>query len=273
MERILEPKDFPMGLTKEPLPENWTAIIPAAGKGLRLGGHLPKVLYPILGKPMIRWMIDLLKPFCGSFVFVLSEENQAEVTRTIEGSLPKASFSVAIQTRPEGMADAVLCAEGDAVSRFSLVVWADQVSLRSETIAQAIRAHEARPNALLTFPSIIRSKPYIECQRDRDGRIVRVLQAREGEILSARAESDCGLFLFNTRELFRVLTEAKRSRQAIGKKTGEFNLLPLIPLWDRERGNVVALRVVSEDETLGVNTPQEAARVEDILMARRPVHG
>ena len=30
-------------------PSRWTCVIPAAGKGTRLGYGLPKIMYPILG--------------------------------------------------------------------------------------------------------------------------------------------------------------------------------------------------------------------------------
>ncbi|MCI0668273.1 MAG: hypothetical protein L0Y38_04020 [Methylococcaceae bacterium] len=31
---------------------NWTAVIPAAGKGSRLGHPLPKILFPVLERPI-----------------------------------------------------------------------------------------------------------------------------------------------------------------------------------------------------------------------------
>ena len=36
-------------------------IILAAGKGVRMGGDLPKVLAPVKGKPMIRWVLSAVK--------------------------------------------------------------------------------------------------------------------------------------------------------------------------------------------------------------------
>ena len=38
--------------------ENIAVVVLAAGKGTRIGSHLPKVLYPIAGKPMISYVLD-----------------------------------------------------------------------------------------------------------------------------------------------------------------------------------------------------------------------
>ncbi len=38
-----------------------TSVVPAAGKGTRLGSNLPKALIPVAGKPMVVWTIDALE--------------------------------------------------------------------------------------------------------------------------------------------------------------------------------------------------------------------
>lgn len=38
-----------------------TAVILAAGKGTRMKSDLPKVLFPVLGRPMIHWVLDALE--------------------------------------------------------------------------------------------------------------------------------------------------------------------------------------------------------------------
>ncbi len=34
------------------------AVVLAAGKGTRMGSDLPKVLHPVAGRPMLRWVVD-----------------------------------------------------------------------------------------------------------------------------------------------------------------------------------------------------------------------
>ncbi|MFP3422427.1 NTP transferase domain-containing protein, partial [Bacillus sp. SIMBA_161] len=39
-------------------PDAPAAIILAAGKGTRMGGDLPKVVYEVCGRPMVCWVVE-----------------------------------------------------------------------------------------------------------------------------------------------------------------------------------------------------------------------
>ncbi len=47
-------------------PACWTAVIPAAGRGTRLGFSRPKILYPLGGRAILDWLLDFLVPNCAS---------------------------------------------------------------------------------------------------------------------------------------------------------------------------------------------------------------
>ncbi len=53
-----------------------TSVVPAAGKGTRLGSQIPKALIPILGKPMLSWTIAALEqtPIVDAIVIVAPSE-------------------------------------------------------------------------------------------------------------------------------------------------------------------------------------------------------
>ena len=84
------------------------------------------------------------------------------------------------------------------------------------------------------------------------------------EIDVATGENDCGLFFFDARRLFEVIENAKQAHR-VGAETKEFNFLPLIPQFEE----TVTIRVRSSEETLGVNSPEEAQKVSEILARRR----
>ena len=46
-------------------PECWTAIVPAAGRGSRLGFDQPKILFPVAGRPILDWLLEF---FAAGFV-------------------------------------------------------------------------------------------------------------------------------------------------------------------------------------------------------------
>jgi bifunctional UDP-N-acetylglucosamine pyrophosphorylase/glucosamine-1-phosphate N-acetyltransferase len=257
--------DLPLGPVT---PARWTAIIPAAGKGSRLGSNAPKILYPVLGRPILSWLLDALAPVCGSVILVLSPEGQP----VVEPALKEVGIrtKIVIQERPTGMADAVQRAEAEVATQHVLIVWGDQVTLRAETIQKCAGLHEGRGNATLTLPTVMMSQPYIDVERGLDERIVRVRQAREREVERAVGENDCGLFLFAAKAMFDVL---RTSRGGRGQQTGEANLLQLLPLFEQGPGSVATVRLSDAEETLGVNSPGDAAAAAAILARRGRVQG
>jgi bifunctional UDP-N-acetylglucosamine pyrophosphorylase/glucosamine-1-phosphate N-acetyltransferase len=255
--------DLPLGPVTR---SRWTAVIPAAGRGTRLGFDKPKILYPILGRPILDWLLDAVAPVCGEVVLVLSPEGQPVVEPVFRQRLGTRG-RIVIQDRPTGMADAIRLTENAIHTDYALVVWGDQVTLTSTTIKACAALHEARQNATLTLATIMKSNPYIDVERDPEGRIVAVRQAREGEVERSVGENDCGLFLFTAKALFPTL-EACRS-DGRGHRTGETNLLPLLPAFEQGPGSVATVRLSDPDETLGVNTVEEAAAAEKILVSRQ----
>ena len=263
--RILDIADV---VEKNVAPSQWTAVVPAAGKGSRLGHHLPKILYPLLGRPILEWLVDALRATADTFVFILSPDGQTHVEPYLKKTLGE-RCRVAIQQEPTGMGDAVLLAEEHVSTPYTLVVWGDQVLLNSTTVTACAAVHQSRPAAALTLPAIVKRDPYINFVRNAKEQIVGVQQARENEIDAACGENDCGLFLFSTAALFSILSAARHDPQSVGTSTSEFNLLQTLPLFETGPGSVATVRIADETECQGVNTPEEAQIAERELQKRR----
>ena len=127
-------------------PAQWTAVVPAAGKGSRLGYHCPKLLYPLLDRPILHWLIDALHPVADTFLFVLSPDGRPEVEPYLKRILGDA-YGVAVQEEPTGMGDAVLLAEERVKTPYTLVIWGDQVMLNPLTVKACAAVHQSRPGA------------------------------------------------------------------------------------------------------------------------------
>ena len=249
-------------------PSDWTAIIPAAGKGSRLEFALPKILYPILDKPMLLWLIHLLDPLCQNFVFVVSPQGKLKIQEILSQHISKKRVTLILQESPRGTADAVLKTRGHVHTPQCLVIWGDQIGILPQTIKRCMQAHIRHSHTTLTFPTLIKKDPYVHFIRDIHGKITGVQQTRRQKLENTlQGENDFGLFLFNTQNLFNVLEQEQKKIYLEAQQ--EFDLLQTIPTFERQKQKVLTLRVGSEEETLGINSLAEAQKMERILKNRR----
>jgi bifunctional UDP-N-acetylglucosamine pyrophosphorylase/glucosamine-1-phosphate N-acetyltransferase len=248
-------------------PKKWTAIIPAAGNGTRLGYDKPKILYPILGRPIVDWIIDSLDSVVSNFIFVLSNSGINQVEPYLKKKLP-GRYTIVVQEEPTGMADAIYLTKEWVKTPYAIVMWGDQATFTAETIAACSYFHEKISNASLTLPTITIENPYIDIIRNESQRVIKVLQSREGEVDRAIGENDCGLFFFDCQCLFSTISEACKSRINLGSVTKELNLLPLIPIFENFHEGVKTVSLSDPTEALGINNEVEVMNVVKILKMR-----
>ena len=241
-------------------------IVPAAGRGSRLGGALPKVLTPVGGRAMLDRLTDLYLSYVGRVIVVVAPDARAAVGAHLAGrGLP---VELAEQARPTGMLDAILT-PADLVSGRPAarvwITWCDQVAVSPDTVAR-LAARSDASDAPLVLPTVSRAAPYVHLDRDATGRIVRVRHRREGDVLPDPGESEMGLFSLSRDGYLEWLPAFAESVEQ-GAGTGERNFLPFIP-WLASRAPVETFPVADPIESVGVNTPEDLALVERALAAR-----
>jgi bifunctional UDP-N-acetylglucosamine pyrophosphorylase/glucosamine-1-phosphate N-acetyltransferase len=241
----------------------WSAVIPAAGRGSRLGFARPKILYPVAGRMIVEWLLGFLQPVCSAFVFVLSPEGREDVEGELDALIP-GQYRTVIQVAPTGMGDAVDLGLTVVETPQVAIVWGDQVALRRGSVEACFRLHDGPLKPDLTCPTVIRPDPYIHFARDPTGRISGLCQKREGDVMPAEGESDTGFFCFRTEALRVLLSALRASATPGGAATGEFNFLPVIPL-AAQRGIVLTPPFMTIKETVGINSSADAVLVEAFL--------
>jgi bifunctional UDP-N-acetylglucosamine pyrophosphorylase/glucosamine-1-phosphate N-acetyltransferase len=242
----------------------WSVMIPAAGRGSRLGFDKPKILYPLAGKTILEWLIERFSPFVSRFVLVLSPDGEPHV-RPLAESLLGSRLKIAIQPSPKGMGDAIQRGLTAIDTPRLAIVWGDQPALRPSTIANTLALHSGPLAPAITFPTLWREKPYIHFERDASGRLLRLLQAREGDSMPERGEGDAGFFCFEKDTLAQSLDQMSRLPEGYGASTGEFLLLPGFPLAAQNGLTVLTPSLVSVEESVGVNSPADAEYLDSLL--------
>jgi len=226
------------------------ALIPAAGRGSRLGIDRPKILAPLNARDTI-WSVlhAKLAPLVDHIHLVLSPDGARDFP-----SLPQ-RVSHSIQAEPTGMGDAIFGASSiwekfDAV----LIVWGDQVFVSMDTLRRCLTALGA-PQRRAVLPLTRMGEPYVEYVFD-EARLTKVLQSREGDKTRPNGFSDVGTFLLGTAGLA-AAWNAYRASLPRGSRTGEINFLPFLPFLAARGWVITPLEVADATEARGINTPED----------------
>lgn len=257
----------------KPMPQATMALVAAAGRGTRLGFHLPKVLFPVDGRPLLEWLGSRLSGLVGSVALVLSPDG-AEALRETPVTVPM-PMTVSIQAEPTGMADAILAAEATVLDRPEVdtlvVLWGDQIGIQRETVMRALAVHachELKP--AVTIPLARVDVPYVHYEFDAAGRLLTVRQRREGDTLPDAGLADCGCFVISPRTVFPVLRRLRMAGLLRGRLSHEENFLQALPFLARE-ASVVGVTGASPADTIGLNSAADLERLNRVADARRPV--
>ncbi|MBO3747533.1 NTP transferase domain-containing protein [Streptosporangiaceae bacterium NEAU-GS5] len=227
------------------------AVIPAAGRGTRLGHDVPKIMLALAdGVTVWDVLTRRLRPWTKHVHVVLSPAGEAPFRRLARAEIERGDVSVSVQDVPRGMGDAVFGA-ADHWKRYDaiLVTWGDQANLAAETVRRVTSAHSRG----LTLPLVPMRDPYVEYEM-AGHRLLRVRQSREGDACRPGGLSDVGMFCLSTDGLAAAWAGYLGAAD-LGAATGEVNFLPFLPHLSQVEGwPVTVIPVADPDEARGINT-------------------
>ena len=245
---------------------NKYAIILAAGKGTRMQSIDPnhsKVSYPILGKPIINYVLDALKPL-GFKKEVVVVGFGGEITK----SLVDKECDVVWQKEILGTGHAVqqtapLLKDLDGET---LIIYGDTPLVKPETISSILHIHEKENNALTIVSSILPDATGY-------GRMIR--EEKSNHLLAIREETDCseyelgiseantGICVFDNKLLFKYLNKMdnKNTRKL-------YYLSQLVELMLKDGLPVGSYVVEDMVEVFGINDRVQLAYAAKIMRKR-----
>ena len=234
-------------------------VILAAGQGTRMRSRLPKVLHPLLGKPMLLYALEAALALKPERLVVVVGHGGEKVVEALEGY----PVEVAWQKEQLGTAHALLQAEGllrDFPGPF-LVTQGDTPLLSPRTLEALLRrVREGAGMALLTA-ELPDPTGYGRILREGEEVLGNVEEKDAPPEVRAIREVNAGAYAFDG-FLFQALKEVRNENAA-----REYYLPDLIAIYRAHGRRVLAVRGVAE-EALGVNTREELARVEGVLLRR-----
>lgn len=244
--------------------ESWSALILAAGKGTRMKSDLAKVLHPIVGKPLLTHVLETAARLRMERTIVVVG-HQADAVRATHAAY---DLRYALQEPQLGTGHAALCAREELAGLVGnlLVLYGDVPLLRPATLHELMERHELGGNGVTVLTARL-SDPtgYGRVFRDPDGGFLRIVEHRD----LAPEERGCdeinsGIYAFRIDALLAALSRLRNDNAQ-----GEYYLTDTLEMI-REDGHPAGIMEIADPEEIsGINTPEQLAAAESVLLARR----
>ncbi|MGV3488440.1 MAG: bifunctional UDP-N-acetylglucosamine diphosphorylase/glucosamine-1-phosphate N-acetyltransferase GlmU [Tuberibacillus sp.] len=238
------------------------AVILAAGKGTRMKSDLYKVLHPVCGKPMIRHILDQVRPI-GFDRIVTVVTDDAEMVKAELGS----EVEYAIQAEQLGTAHAAMQASSylEGLQGTTIVLYGDTPLITGETVARLLNHHE-EAHASATVLTAIASNPngYGRVIRNGEGHVTDIVEDKHAtpEQKSIN-EINTGIYVFDNEKLFEVLKRVDNNNAQ-----NEYYLPTALTLLREQGETVAAYQADVFEDTMGVNDRVALAQAEAIMQRR-----
>lgn len=243
-------------------PQNFAAVILAAGQGTRMKSSLAKVLHPVAGKPMVTYAVEAAK-FAGAGKTVVVIGHQGDQVRAVLNN----EVQFAEQPMQRGTGDAVKCARPVLENNpgHVLVFYADMPLLKPETMRSLVERHRAS-GATLTMLTVISDDPmnFGRILRDAAGKAIRIVEEVEAtpQELALR-EINPGVYCFRADWLWQNLEKIRPSPHK-----GEYYLTDLLEMAVTQGAMVETETIHDVSQCIGVNTRVHLALAEKIMRER-----
>jgi bifunctional UDP-N-acetylglucosamine pyrophosphorylase/glucosamine-1-phosphate N-acetyltransferase len=242
------------------MPDPFTVLIMAAGRGTRMRSETPKVLHRVCGKPMVEWVIDAARTAGAGHVVCVVRPGDG-----VAQGLPD-SVAVAEQREGEGTGAAVLCAREEVAAGPVVVLSADHPLVTAEQIAGLVEEHSrAGGGAAVLTTDQLDPAGYGRIVRDENGEVERIVETKytggvaPGEL--AIREVNLGTYAFEAPRLFEALDE-------VGLDDGERYLTGVIPLLKAGGAAVISHMTSDAAIALGVNDRADLMDAEALAQRR-----
>lgn len=243
-------------------------IILAAGQGKRMQQpDLPKVLVPVAGQPMIRYVLKAVaeSQLCSRPTLVVGQH--AELVQAELG----VEYQYVLQAERLGTGHAVRCCRETLIGQADhvIVLYGDMPLVTTATIQSLIATH-LDSQAVLSMATVI-VPDFLDWRvgfydfgrivRDASGRVTGILEKKDAtpeQLLISEVNPAC--YCFKTDWLWSAL-----DRLTTSNTQGEYYLTDLVHFAVAD-GLPLATTSIEPEQALGINTLEQLASVERLLV-------
>ena len=228
---------------------NWTFVIPAAGNSKRFNYFKKKIFYKINKLSIIENIVYKISPFSKKIIIVINKSDK-KTLRKIFKKNNKIKF--VIQKKINGMGTAICKGLSVSSTKYTAILWADQIGITSETISKTIKKHSIMKN-LVSMPVVKVKKPYTLVKFKKKKYIEKIIQSREEKIKKKIGFKDCGFFCVNTSKMYNILKKLIDEKKILTKRTMEYDFIMGFKfISDKEK--IYALESKNPIDGIGINS-------------------
>ena len=184
--------------------KNINVVILAAGEGTRMKSKMPKVLHEVMGKPMIKRVIDTAYELGAQNICVVTGHKSEEVQEALKNE----NVTFAEQEKQLGTGHAVMQAEKYIEDNEDvLILYGDTPLIKAETLQKLIDYHRSEDNGVSIISAVVdNSEGYGHIIRDKNGNFVKNVEYKDAtEEEKLVKEINSGIYCFKGSSLKKAL--------------------------------------------------------------------
>jgi bifunctional UDP-N-acetylglucosamine pyrophosphorylase/glucosamine-1-phosphate N-acetyltransferase len=238
-----------------------SVVILAAGQGKRMNSGLPKVLQPLAGQPLLRYVLDTARQLDPAALHLVHGHGG----EAVRAAIVEEGLQWVRQAEQKGTGHALMQAmPGIPDEHLVLVLYGDVPLLSAATLRELIALADRKSMALLTV-RLADPTGYGRILRDARGRVKAIVEQGDATAAQRRiSEANTGVLVVAAGRLRGWLDKLRNNNAQ-----GEYYLTDVVAMAVKDRVAVHTLTVTSEAEVLGVNDRRQLAQLEAVLRARR----
>lgn len=240
------------------------AIILAAGKGTRMKAtDKNKCLFPLNGKPMIRYPLSALKDLGITQPIVVVGFAKESVRAELGNEVVYAE-----QLEPSGTATALIAGieKLDPKVKEVIVLYGDHSAFYDAGVLMRLLDIHRSTKADMTLATVVLDDPtgYGRILRDENENLIEIVEEKNAsESQRAIKEINSGNAVYSVDFLKELLPKIKKN-----ELTGEYYLTDLVKLGLEHEYRIETMISYDQGLSMGVNTPEQLAAAEAYMLAK-----